>query len=94
MEAPLTLREPDTVRFQVSIHTNLALRKVKEARAVFESWLETGEAPGDTEIKVHIWQNDQERIIEEIGDDPRGQVLRETIRRALRDGRLQIRALR
>jgi hypothetical protein len=85
--------KPETVRFQVSIRTRLKLERVEQARALFEAWLETGEAPS-AEVMVHIWQRDHERTVESIGDDPRGESLRETLRRALHDGHLQIRKVR
>jgi hypothetical protein len=78
------------VRFQTS-QRGVRFATLKEARADFLEWLENGESPSGADTKVHIWQNEKERVIEEIGDDPRGEQLRATIRRALRSGRLQIR---
>jgi len=62
------------------------------ARKDFLAWLDTGESPAGADTSVHIWQNEKERVIEEIGDDPRGERLREVLRSALQSGRLQIRA--
>lgn len=86
------LPQPDTVRFQTS-QRGVRYPSLKAAREDFESWLETGVAPSGAKVSVHIWQNRKERVLDEIGSDSRGEILRSTIRRALRSGRLQIRAL-
>ena len=82
-----------TVRFQVSMR-GVKFRTLAEAREDFEGWLDTGESEAGAGIKIHIWQNERERIIEELGHEERGEKLREVIRGALRSGRLQIRATR
>jgi hypothetical protein len=87
------LPQPSTVRFQTS-QRGVKFRTLKEARADFESWLETGVSPSGAKTRVHIWQNDKERVLEEIADDSRGEILRAVLRRALRNGRLQIREIR
>lgn len=79
-----------TVRFQTS-QRGVLFPSLKAAREDFEEWLETGESPAGAETSVHIWQNEKERVIEELGDDSRGEMLRAVIRRALQSGRLQIR---
>jgi hypothetical protein len=84
------LPKPQTVRFQTS-QRGVRFATLKKARADFFDWLMTGESPAGAKTSVHIWQNEKERVIEEIGGDPRGEQLRATIRRALRSGRLQIR---
>lgn len=81
---------PDTVRFQTS-QRGVTFLDLQSARADFEAWLETGVSPTGARTSVHIWQNKKERVIERIGADPRGEILRGTIRRALRSGKLQIR---
>lgn len=85
------LPKPQTVRFQVSMrghrYANLA-----EARKDFLRWLDD-EQP-ESEIQVHIWSNEKERVLTEIGNDPRGEVLKQVLRRALQSGKLQIRETR
>jgi len=54
----------------------------------------TGVSPAGAKTSVHIWKNDKERVIEEIGDDPKGERLRAVIRRALQEGRLRIQQMR
>lgn len=87
------LPRPSTVRFQTS-QIGVRFATLKEARADFLAWLETGESPTGAKTSVHIWQNERERVLEEIGDDPRGERLREVLRSALRSGKLQIRKSR
>ena len=87
------LPKPQTVRFQ-TLQRGIKFRTLKAARADFETWLETGESPAGAQTSVHIWQNDRERVLESIGDDPRGERLRAVIRSALRSGKLQIRKSR
>jgi len=81
------------VRFQTS-QRGVNFRTLAEAKADFLAWLDTGESPAGAQTQVHIWQSDKERVLEEIGFDPRGERLREVIRKALRNGRLQIRKVR
>jgi hypothetical protein len=81
---------PATVRFQTS-QKGVKFATLKAARADFEAWLETGESPAGADTSVHIWQNDKERVIEEIRYDPRGERLRAVIRSALQSGKLSIR---
>jgi len=90
---PKKLPRPSTVRFQTS-QRGVNFKTLAEAKADFLEWLDTGESLAGADTRVHIWQNDRERVIEEIGDDPRGQRLREVIRGALQSGRLQIRKVR
>jgi hypothetical protein len=87
------LPKPQTVRFQTS-QRGVNYPTLAAARADFLAWLDEGESPAGAEIKVHIWQNDKERILDEIGNDPRGERLREVLRSALRSGKLQIRKVR
>lgn len=86
----MALPKPETVRFQTS-QRGVKFRTLKAARADFEAWLETGVSPAGAKTRVHIWQNKRERIVDQIDDSPKGEVLRAVIRRALRQGRLQIR---
>ena len=72
------LPKPQTVRFQTS-QIGVRFATLKEARADFLTWLETGESPTGADTSVHIWQNEKERVLEEIGDDPRGERLREVL---------------
>ena len=81
------------VRFQTS-QRGVHFKNLAEAKKDFMAWLETGVSPAGAETRVHIWQNKRERIVEEIGNDSRGETLRATLRRALRRGKLQIRARR
>jgi hypothetical protein len=83
----------ETVRFQTS-QRGVRFASLAAAREDFEEWLETGESPAGAETSVHVWQNDRERVIDNIGNDPRGEILRSFLRRALRSGRLQIRQVR
>jgi hypothetical protein len=89
----MKLPKPSTVRFQ-TLQRGVKFRTLKAARTDFEVWLDTGESPAGAITEVHIWQNDKERVLEELGDDPRGERLRVILRRALRSGRLQIRKSR
>ncbi len=82
-----------TVRFQVSMK-GVVFKSLSEARKDFEGWLDTGESEAGATIRVHIWEHKKERIIQAIDSSDRGQVLRETIRGALRSGKLQIRETR
>jgi len=84
------LPKPSTVRFQTS-QRGVRFPTLAAARADFLAWLETGESPAGADTSVHIWQNERERVVENIGDDPRGERLREVLRKALRSGRLLIR---
>lgn len=93
MEYQMSLRAPETVRFQTS-QRGVRFKNLKAARADFEAWLENGVSPAGAITEVHIWEGRKKRIVEEIDDSPRGEILRATIRRALRTGRLQIRARR
>lgn len=88
----MRLPKPDTVRFQVSIK-GTRFKNLKEARAEFMRWLDGEEI--DHTIKVHIWERNKQRILdgEDIRDDQRGTLLRETIRRALQRGKLSIREI-
>lgn len=88
----MPLPKPQTVRFQTS-QRGVRFPNLKAARKDFEAWLETGVSPAGANTSVHIWQNDKERVLEEIGDDPKGESLRALLRRALRSGRLQIRKI-
>lgn len=87
------LRTPQTVRFQTS-QRGVRFKDLKAARADFEAWLENGISPAGAITEVHIWEGQKKRVIEEIDDSPRGEILRATIRRALQSGKLQIRARR
>jgi len=87
------LPKPNAVRFQTS-QRGVRFATLKDARADFLAWLETGESPAGADTSVHIWQNDKERVIEEIGEDPKGERLRAVIRRALQTGRLRIQQMR
>lgn len=87
------LPKPQTVRFQ-TLQRGVRFHTLKAARADFEAWLDTGTSPAGAETSVHIWQNKRERVIENIGDDPRGERLRAVLRSALRRGKLQIRESR
>jgi len=87
------LPRPSTVRFQTS-QRGVRFPNLAAARADFLEWLDTGESPSGADTSVHIWQNEKERVIEEIGDDPRGERLRAVLRGALRSGKLQIRESR
>jgi hypothetical protein len=87
------LPKPQTVRFQ-TLQRGVKFKTLKAARADFEAWLDTGESPSGAITELHIWQNDKERVLESLGDDPRGERLRAVIRSALRSGRLQIRKSR
>ena len=87
------LPKPQTVRFQ-TLQRGVRFRTLAAARADFEAWLDTGVSPSGALTSVHIWQNDRERVIENIGEDPRGEKLRAVIRSALQSGKLQIRASR
>jgi len=87
------LPRPSTVRLQTS-QRGVRFKTLAAARADFEAWLDTGVSPAGAETRVHIWQNNRERIIEDIGSDHRGEALRAVIRSALRAGRLQIRETR
>jgi len=89
----MALPKPATVRFQTS-QRGVRFKNLKAAKADFLAWLDTGESPAGANTKVHIWQNDKERVIEEIADDSRGETLRAVLRRALRNGTLQIRKIR
>ena len=93
MRATLPKPKIQPVRFQTS-QIGVEFRSMKEARADFEEWLETGKSPSGAKTSVHIWQNDKERIVDEIGDDPRGERLRKYLLSALRSRKLQIRPLR
>jgi hypothetical protein len=81
------------VRFQTS-QRGVHFPSLAAARRDFEAWLDTGESPAGAETSVHIWQNKRERIVDRIGDDPRGETLRAFLKRSLRNGRLQIRETR
>jgi len=87
------LPKPSAVRFQTS-QRGVRFATLKDARADFFDWLMTGVSPAGAKTSVHIWQNDKERVIEKIGDDPKGERLRAVIRRALQTGRLRIQQMR
>ena len=86
------LPKPETVRFQTS-QRGIIYPSLKAAREDFEEWLETGVAPSGAQVRVHIWQNKKERVLDKIENDHRGKILRAVIRRALRSGKLYIRKI-
>lgn len=92
--APKKLPTPSALRIQTS-QRGVNFATLAEARADFEAWLDTGKSPAGAKTSVHIWQNDKERVIDKIWNDPegRGERLREVLHRALRSGRIRIRKI-
>ena len=86
------LPQPAAVRFQVSaqIHKPKGVEITSEFLAIaFLAWLDGKEVKGIT-FRVIIWTGRKQRELTEIGTDHRGEVLKETLRRALQAGRLHI----
>lgn len=98
----MAIRRPNPVRFQVSIRTKLPRDFVlseADAEAAFKLWMKLGESPPGMDIRVVIWQGRTRRTITELSDrtltdENRSQVLRDTLRRALQEGRLRFRKIR
>jgi hypothetical protein len=91
----MALPKPSAVRFEISVRAKLPtsalalLRKEAITEAV-EQWLE-GSPPDNFDIRLTIWQHNRSRNIPEIGNDARGERLRDVLRKALQSGALQIR---
>lgn len=89
-------KKVDRVRFQVSLRTRLKPFNKKMAQKAVMDWLDNGKQPEGVNVQITIWQGPDERMIDanDVGQDYRGSILRETIRRALQDGRLSIGKIR